>query len=976
MLLAVLLTGLICTLSWNNEFLQASAAEPGYLDFDNLPETNFSCESKVIGGYYADVETGCQMFHVCTIGQKGEVADIKFLCLNGTVFDQETRVCERLDEVDCSKSESYYDLNLELYGNSGATYGIQPENEEEPAVSTDDDDKCVEDEEDCKTEPLPNSKPAQPEDEYEEMEEPAPDPTPPSTSTTTTPRPRLSTSPRPAQIPYPTSSPETIAALLALHNAFQESLKEHDRPASPRPSTPSPVKSPSPPPPPRFSSPVSFSTSPRPLSFVLNSQHNFQGGNHAASLPQQPPQVTNHHFPAPQTHKQPQSQQQQSPQQQSQPQPFPFNLPKTKQPLPPLPPFTSTIRSSQAFGNSNFQQSFREEQQNIRPGDEDEEYSVEDYEQSQPSTPRPLYNAYKHNQNRFAISHQDTNPPPPPAPPSNFLLHQLKLRFNDNPPQKHPGAHGFTRAVANHDTKVLTFPEKPPPPPVSTSITTPAAVSVVLSKSSTSSVVRTVSSRNQSAISHTNPPQAFNASKYFPTSTLKPSTTTTSNLSQPLEEDYKAEEEYEDYLEEELEPDPFYKDVPKLDRQRRNIENKGNMKDVERIKKKYKTLLKMLHKKKYEDPIRQAKIRQKLLMLKEDIKAAEAEIEGSPSKETTNYEFLETTTEQEINFTFPILTPPTPPPMNKSSTTLVTLSSPLIITTTPETEVTIMSVNIDETPSTSPTTTQNPPISLNVDHYQNYAFTLFNDSHSNSAPVTSPLTTPSTAVPSKHNKTKTSKAQHFFDMINISEDLVIGQNLPRRKQVQEDYFGSITSKAEAIRDLLQRLKSRASTKTQVSINDTKDWFSNNTNDFLGGTDFSLEMCTDKDLYNEFLPSNETLEFKIPLSSPTKKLIGTRYIKLCRQCHVQGFNTTAMLIFLIETQFLLDTPLYIKLQQETQGSIRQEDLVNIIELNSKIKVVQFKSKSKTFKLLKEISTLSNPRLLVNRIVQNIVNTNQH
>lgn len=41
-----------------------------YLDFDNLPDTNFSCEGKVIGGYYADIETGCQMFHVCTIGQK------------------------------------------------------------------------------------------------------------------------------------------------------------------------------------------------------------------------------------------------------------------------------------------------------------------------------------------------------------------------------------------------------------------------------------------------------------------------------------------------------------------------------------------------------------------------------------------------------------------------------------------------------------------------------------------------------------------------------------------------------------------------------------------------------------------------------------------------------------------------------------------------------------------------------------------
>lgn len=31
---------------------------------------------------------------------------------------QETRVCERVDEVDCTKSEKFYYLNLELYGNT------------------------------------------------------------------------------------------------------------------------------------------------------------------------------------------------------------------------------------------------------------------------------------------------------------------------------------------------------------------------------------------------------------------------------------------------------------------------------------------------------------------------------------------------------------------------------------------------------------------------------------------------------------------------------------------------------------------------------------------------------------------------------------------------------------------------------------------------------------------------------------------
>ncbi|XP_023936036.2 uncharacterized protein LOC112044396 [Bicyclus anynana] len=111
---------------FQNEFRISRSIQPGYLDFDNLPETNFTCTGKVIGGYYADLETSCQMFHVCTVGQQDEPMDIKFLCLNGTVFDQETRVCERVDEVDCTKSEKFYSLNLELYGSTTPPI-IQPE---------------------------------------------------------------------------------------------------------------------------------------------------------------------------------------------------------------------------------------------------------------------------------------------------------------------------------------------------------------------------------------------------------------------------------------------------------------------------------------------------------------------------------------------------------------------------------------------------------------------------------------------------------------------------------------------------------------------------------------------------------------------------------------------------------------------------------------------------------------------------------
>ena len=37
-----------------------------------VPVTGFSCVGKVIGGYYADIQTNCQMFHVCTVGENGK----------------------------------------------------------------------------------------------------------------------------------------------------------------------------------------------------------------------------------------------------------------------------------------------------------------------------------------------------------------------------------------------------------------------------------------------------------------------------------------------------------------------------------------------------------------------------------------------------------------------------------------------------------------------------------------------------------------------------------------------------------------------------------------------------------------------------------------------------------------------------------------------------------------------------------------
>lgn len=31
----------------------------------NMPQTSFTCRDKILGGYYADAETNCQMFHIC-----------------------------------------------------------------------------------------------------------------------------------------------------------------------------------------------------------------------------------------------------------------------------------------------------------------------------------------------------------------------------------------------------------------------------------------------------------------------------------------------------------------------------------------------------------------------------------------------------------------------------------------------------------------------------------------------------------------------------------------------------------------------------------------------------------------------------------------------------------------------------------------------------------------------------------------------
>ncbi|XP_076280495.1 chitin-binding domain protein thawb isoform X2 [Lasioglossum baleicum] len=88
---------------------QGVTGQPG-VDFPALttiPATSFSCRG-LKGGYYADLETNCQVFHICDNGRK-----ISFLCPNGTIFQQSQLICDWWFKVDCSKSAELYEQSSE-----------------------------------------------------------------------------------------------------------------------------------------------------------------------------------------------------------------------------------------------------------------------------------------------------------------------------------------------------------------------------------------------------------------------------------------------------------------------------------------------------------------------------------------------------------------------------------------------------------------------------------------------------------------------------------------------------------------------------------------------------------------------------------------------------------------------------------------------------------------------------------------------
>lgn len=88
--------------------------KPGedYPNLTTIPEGNFDCGAVKQAGFYADVDTKCQVIRRCDINGN----QTSYLCPVLTVFNQITLVCHWFWEVDCSKAKDFYDYsNSRLY---------------------------------------------------------------------------------------------------------------------------------------------------------------------------------------------------------------------------------------------------------------------------------------------------------------------------------------------------------------------------------------------------------------------------------------------------------------------------------------------------------------------------------------------------------------------------------------------------------------------------------------------------------------------------------------------------------------------------------------------------------------------------------------------------------------------------------------------------------------------------------------------
>ncbi|XP_057664346.1 uncharacterized protein LOC130898822 [Diorhabda carinulata] len=79
----------------------------GFLNAQQIPKTSFSCDGRP-SGYYADVTTGCQVYHMCDgLGRK-----FSYTCPNATLFQQRMLICDHWYMVNCSRATQDYSANL------------------------------------------------------------------------------------------------------------------------------------------------------------------------------------------------------------------------------------------------------------------------------------------------------------------------------------------------------------------------------------------------------------------------------------------------------------------------------------------------------------------------------------------------------------------------------------------------------------------------------------------------------------------------------------------------------------------------------------------------------------------------------------------------------------------------------------------------------------------------------------------------
>ncbi|XP_059091672.1 uncharacterized protein LOC131887156 [Tigriopus californicus] len=94
-----------------------------YPIYASVPETPFTCDGQVEGGYYADPATQCQVFHICTADGFGGLAKYSFLCPNGTTFNQNYFICDWWFNFDCAEAEALYSRNDEIRAEQEANIG-------------------------------------------------------------------------------------------------------------------------------------------------------------------------------------------------------------------------------------------------------------------------------------------------------------------------------------------------------------------------------------------------------------------------------------------------------------------------------------------------------------------------------------------------------------------------------------------------------------------------------------------------------------------------------------------------------------------------------------------------------------------------------------------------------------------------------------------------------------------------------------